>query len=501
MLKAEFQVDRFENDLALGGGGKQGAGDEVGQLVRVLELGEIFDDVIEGGAGGRGFAALGIHFQQLVQDGGGEAFFEPFGDEVENLFGESIDDDGVLAAGLEEAKAFEAERTLADGLGEFDAGEALEDDVGGAIGMGDGGADEAEAGDVGWGALGIAGLLHGHGEHAISGKGVMEHFAVARLVNEKGEHDLGEKDRVGESHDRDLFGQNHEYNLGESVGYSRRRWRLAKEWHGLHGRRLFSMKALIAILILVALGLSGSLYYRHNQATEREKEDTTTIYQLSNTVVNTQQELARQEKVNQQLESIVVDRTQQLLETSNTLVTVNATLVKVREEAKSAAETAAADLAKRDARINELETQRDDLTKRMTDLNGQITGLDGQIADMQRKLEASEGDREFLLQELRRLQDEKNSLERQFNDLAMLREQVRKLRDELSISRRLDWIRRGLYGSLKGAERLQQGIEPPITGGTNFDLNVELQESGEVEVVPQGTNAPAEPAPQEPQPE
>ena len=105
------------------------------------------------------------------------------------------------------------------------------------------------------------------------------------------------------------------------------------------------------------------------------------------------------------------------------------------------------------------------------------------------------------LSELRRLQDEKNSLERQFNDLAMLREQVRKLRDELSISRRLDWIRRGLYGSLKGAERLQQGIEPPITGGTNFDLNVELQESGEVEVVPQGTNAPAEPAPQEPQPE
>ena len=262
------------------------------------------------------------------------------------------------------------------------------------------------------------------------------------------------------------------------------------------------MKALIAILILVALGLSGTLYYRHNRALEKERSDTTTIYQLSNTVVNTQQELTRQEKVNQELEQIVVDRTKQLLETSNTLVTVNATLVQVREEAKSAAESAAADLAKRDARINELETQRDDLTKRMTDLNGQITGLDTQIADMQRKLEASEGDREFLLTELRRLQDEKNSLERQFNDLAMLREQVRKLRDELSISRRLDWIRRGLYGTLKGAERLQRGIEEPATGGTNFDLNVELKESGEVQVVPQGTNAPVEtPAPEEPEPQ
>ena len=130
----------------------------------------------------------------------------------------------------------------------------------------------------------------------------------------------------------------------------------------------------------------------------------------------------------------------------------------MREEAQAAATNAAADIAKRDSRINELETQRDDLTKRMTDLNGQITGLEGQISDTQRKLAASEGDREFLLKELKRLQAEKNELEKQFNDLAgMLREQVRKLKDELSISKRLDWIRRGLYGSLKGAEKLQEG--------------------------------------------
>ena len=36
----------------------------------------------------------------------------------------------------------------------------------------------------------------------------------------------------------------------------------------------------------------------------------------------------------------------------------------------------------------------------------------------------------------------------------VLREQVKKLKDELSIARRLDWIRRGLYGATerKGAE-------------------------------------------------
>lgn len=251
------------------------------------------------------------------------------------------------------------------------------------------------------------------------------------------------------------------------------------------------MKALIAILILVCLGLSAGLYFRHNKAIKQEKADTTTIVQLSNTVVQTQAELSDQEKVNEALRQNITSRTQQLLETSNTLVTVRATLAEVRAEAKTAAETAAADLAKRDARINELENQRDDLTKRMTDLNGQIASLDNQISDMQRRLAASEGDREFLLQELKRLQSEKNELERQFNDLAMLREQVRKLRDELSISRRLDWIRRGLYGTLKGAERLQQGFEEePQPAVQDFDLNVELKESGEVEVVPEGTNSP-----------
>lgn len=260
------------------------------------------------------------------------------------------------------------------------------------------------------------------------------------------------------------------------------------------------MRALIAILILVCLGLSASLFYRHTRATQQEEKDVVTITQLSNSVVTTQAKLTDQEQVNQVLNSNLTARTQQLLETSNTLVTVNTTLAQVRQEAKVASETAAADIAKRDARINELETQRDDLTKRMTDLNGQLSGLENQISETQRKLAASEGDREYLLKELRRLQTEKNEIERQFNDLAMLREQVRKLRDELSVSRRLDWIRRGLYGTLKGAERLQTGFPQPATTRTNFDLNVELKETGEVNVNRPGTNAPPEtPAPGQPE--
>src|SRR4051812_596571 len=214
------------------------------------------------------------------------------------------------------------------------------------------------------------------------------------------------------------------------------------------------MRALVAILILLCVGLGAGWFYRHSVAVKTEKQDSETITQLSTKVSDTERKLAEQSAVNVTLEKDLTARTKQLTETSNTLVSVTANLAKVREEAQMAATNAAADIAKRDARINELETQRDDLTKRMTDLNTQINGLDSQIGEYQHKLTASEGDREYLLKELKRLQQEKNDLERQFNDLAMLREQVHKMKDELSISKRLDWIRRGLYGSLKGAERL-----------------------------------------------
>lgn len=253
------------------------------------------------------------------------------------------------------------------------------------------------------------------------------------------------------------------------------------------------MKALIAILLLACIGLGAGLFYRHTIAEKKGKQDDETITQLSTQKEETERKLAEQAATNAVLEKTLNERTQQLTEVSNTLTTVTANLAKVREEAQIAATNAAADLAKRDARINELETQRDDLTKRMTDLNGQMTEYQGRIDDIQRKLVASEGDRDYLLKELKRLQQEKTELERQFNDLAMLREQVRKMKDELSISRRLDWIRRGLYGSLKGAERLQKGFTQPATNRQSFDLNVELKQSGGVNVAPQNTNAPANP--------
>jgi hypothetical protein len=67
---------------------------------------------------------------------------------------------------------------------------------------------------------------------------------------------------------------------------------------------------------------------------------------------------------------------------------------------------------------------------------------------------------------------------------------VRKLKEELNIARRLEFIRRGLYGfDKKGAQLLQEGVRPkPATStATNaYPLKVEVgtDGSGKIEAAP-----------------
>ncbi|MEK7677606.1 MAG: hypothetical protein AAB676_17390 [Verrucomicrobiota bacterium] len=249
-------------------------------------------------------------------------------------------------------------------------------------------------------------------------------------------------------------------------------------------------KPVIILLAIVSLGLGAGWYYRHQTAVTEKKTDTQTIQQLTNDLLQASTKLEEQQKVNYTLERELEAHAEEVKKFSNNLVSTTALLQQTKSDAAAAAQAAKAELAKRDTKITELESQRDDLTTKMDALSTSINGLQGKIAETEKKLAASEGDREFLLKELKRLQTEKSELERQFNDLAMLREQVSKLRAELSIARRLDWIRRGLYGGvMKGAERLQKGFVAP-TVKTNYDLNVELTREGAVKVNPLRTNVP-----------
>jgi chromosome segregation ATPase len=253
-------------------------------------------------------------------------------------------------------------------------------------------------------------------------------------------------------------------------------------------------------MIVLTLGLGVALIVRHKNAVQEKTSDVARIVVLSNNVVETKSKLDDAERLVVYLQTNLTERTAELYSTSNSLTKTLSDLAKSQKEAAAAAEAAKAEMAKRDARINELSSQMEDQTKKMIDLNTAIEGLSKQISETERKLTASEGDRAFLLKELRRLQAEKAELERQFNDLALLKAQVSKLKEELSIARRLEWIRMGIYGAQnqKGAERLMAAASANESASrTNFSLNVELKQDGGAVVVPPKpqTNAPPAPAP------
>lgn len=251
-------------------------------------------------------------------------------------------------------------------------------------------------------------------------------------------------------------------------------------------------KTVVIILILVCLGLGAALVYVLYTGKEEKEIIIERSKVISNNWETTSKAKAALEIKSSDLETSLETRIKELEAKSNQVVNLNNKLAKADADAKAAEKRAKDELAKRDTKISELEGQRDDLTKRMTELNSSIDNLEKQITDTEKKLASAEGDREFLLKELKRLQTEKADLERQLNDLAFLRNKVKQMRDELSIARQLEWIRRGLglYSSSK-KEAAKVAVSPEAAKGTNFNLNVELNQDGSVKVNAPATNAPA----------
>jgi septal ring factor EnvC (AmiA/AmiB activator) len=273
---------------------------------------------------------------------------------------------------------------------------------------------------------------------------------------------------------------------------------LAKLAHGGHVLHRMKNTIGLGILAVVAIGLAITLFITKKNATEQNTKAQDQILSLSNSWENTNIKLTDQIKVNTALEKDKAaltqekaDLTTELNSTKTTLASTEKSLVSTKEE-----------VAKRDARITELESANAELDKQAESLSQSITNLTELIATTRQKLATTEGDKAFLEKELQRLMAEKAELERQFNDIAVLRAQVAKLKEELNISRRLEWIRKGLIASSsqKGAQGLLQsgpGAAPAPTSQTStsrFDLNVEVQSDGSVKVIPPpSTNVPALP--------
>jgi chromosome segregation ATPase len=258
------------------------------------------------------------------------------------------------------------------------------------------------------------------------------------------------------------------------------------------------MKAILGGIILAAVlsvGLGVALFQTKKQAAEEKQEATETISTLSNKWVEIDSKLTEQKQVNLTLEKDVEARKQALSDLTNKYSEVSGALAKTEDTLKQTVQLSQEEIAKRDAKIADLEKQNQDLDLRAANLSSSITNLTGQIAETQRKLSASEGDKAFLEGELKRLMAEKAELERQFNDLAEVRKQVAKLREELNVSRRLEWIRKGLFpdDQVKGATLLIQKAPAPEANTNRYDLNVEVNADGSVRVLPPPTNAPAPP--------
>ncbi|MBI5387720.1 MAG: hypothetical protein HZA90_23920 [Verrucomicrobia bacterium] len=255
------------------------------------------------------------------------------------------------------------------------------------------------------------------------------------------------------------------------------------------------LKVATILLFLICVLLGVLLLLKQKKAEEIQKtsdDQVTTLSTLSNQVKTTSARLDEQSQVNTALTNEVEKREVKIGELSNTVTQLAVKLEKTEADAKAKEQAAQAELAKRDAKINELEGMKDDMTKRMGNLTNLIGDLSKQIADTERKLAVSEGDREFLLKELKRLQSEKAELERQFNDLKVLKAQVSKLKEELAIARRLEFVRAGLFSGMKGAEMLVRKTPPPAPRtATNFNLNVEFKQDGGAKVVPSTNAVPA----------
>ena len=252
----------------------------------------------------------------------------------------------------------------------------------------------------------------------------------------------------------------------------------------------------LVILIVICAGLVGVLIWKNNRTADEKAQFQSSIGNYSNQVDKLSSNLDSQRQVNTELENRVKRQTSDLMNLTNAYSQVSSDLQKTSSSLQDTKEQMAKEVAQRDAKIAELESQNQALDERAADLSTSITNLTAQIEDTKRKLAAAEGDKTFLQKELQRLIAEKAELEKKFNDLKLLRAQVTKLKEELSISRRLQWIRDGLFSRMdqKGAQQLMQ--KGPLSTNVaanrpDYDLNVEIGSDGSVKVLTPPTNAPA----------
>ena len=120
-----FDIDGFENSLALNGTGKDGAGDQIGGLLGIAYGIEVAEDFFGRKRWGGG-VLFGAFFRRHYRKGKREAKLDAFFEEFANLGHEGIYFDVIARRGFKGTNTLDAVRFVADGFLQFNAGEPLE---------------------------------------------------------------------------------------------------------------------------------------------------------------------------------------------------------------------------------------------------------------------------------------------------------------------------------------------------------------------------------------
>jgi chromosome segregation ATPase len=212
--------------------------------------------------------------------------------------------------------------------------------------------------------------------------------------------------------------------------------------------------------------------FRHTLALQERQQYLSTMTLLSNQWQDVSHKLDDQKQLNGSLERNLAAALEDASRYSNKASQFHADTSKTIFA--SQVSPASHSVSQPDPKIVALESERDGLNVKIEGLNDALAKLDCEMAETKRKLQSSEGDRTALLEQLKRLQTERDKLLGQFYDLAQVREQLHRLKAEQATNRRLDWIRRGLYGNSKGSELLQKNLASAASSSRNYDLNVDL---------------------------
>ena len=247
---------------------------------------------------------------------------------------------------------------------------------------------------------------------------------------------------------------------------------------------------LIFAVIAVVLGATSVIYL-----SQTITEKNTTIAEKNTTIESRDKQITELTSEKTNLETELKSANTKVATTQDRLLKVEKELNLNLSEYASFQKQAAEALAAKDEKImalnNDLEAAQNknkDYDSQIKTLNTQIVSKDEEITAIERRLEASEADREYLLKQRDKLIAEKAELEKQFQDIAVLRQKVLKLQGELMASKKLEWIRRGLYGSArkKGGSKLMSMSErkPKKETSKKTDLNVEIKSDGTVKIAP-----------------